>query len=182
MAYKRFTEKTIKQTAAYKKKPVTTKKERMLYKSLPPTSESKFQEKCHAWFQKTFPDKLSYSIPNGANTAEYVQKDEEGNEKKVNLERLKLLREGMLPGAADYFIQEPIQNKESRFGWYFGLHIELKFNGGTQKDNQKDFQRKVEARGFKYLIVRENENIKNAEGVIDPLLHFKKAVYQYFGI
>lgn len=163
------------------------------YKSPPPTDEHEFQVYCHEWLKDNAwaiigvskplvrvekgviiePPQpfMHYAVPNGAKTPGRKVKDKFGKEKRVSLEAIKLLREGLLPGVADYFIAKPC-------GGFHGCYIEFKFGDNTQSKAQKQFQESVESEGYAYYLIYDNRNPSN--GFIDPLLNFKVAVMQYF--
>jgi hypothetical protein len=67
-------------------------------------------------------------------------------------------RMGVLPGVADYLV----------FGGTRDIAIEIKDEDGKQNENQKEFQRRWEATGKLYCIVRTLEEFKkivNAVGI-----------------
>jgi hypothetical protein len=150
------------------------------YTSVPPSSEHEFQVYCHSWFLGKFGEKInSYAIPNGAKTESTVIQNKEGENVLVNFEKEKNKREGLLRGAADYFIQCISKTSENPYGIYAGLYIELKYNKGSQRADQKEFQEKALKSGYQYVVVRNNTTVLDNNGAIDPLLHFKEVVYKY---
>ena len=65
--------------------------------------------------------------------------------------------EGVTAGVADIILHVPsfYQTKDELFGIYYSLCIELKSPTGTQSEEQKIWQRMVEAAGSKYMIGRD---------------------------
>lgn len=159
-----------------KKRSRTPKIQVHKYTSVPPKDEHEFQTYCHEWLERCYPALVAYAVPNGAKTPGRKVTDKFGNEKRVSLEALKLKREGLLTGVADYFIAKPIQTKNTESGWYHGLYIEFKFGSNKQSDSQIDFQKKVGEEDYLYLLIYDNRNVVDANGCLDPLLHFKRAV------
>ena len=163
------------------------------YTSIPPTDEHRFQQYCHEWLKKYYPKIIGYAVPNGAKLpARKVPKkdsrgnilyDENGKEKtkRVSLEAIKLLAEGLMPGVADYFIAKPIRTNLTESGWYHGLYIEFKFADGEQSENQIIFETRVTEEDYYYICIWDNRTIADANGSIDPLLHFKQAIINYLG-
>lgn len=107
--------------------------------------ESKIQIACIKWFDYSYPKlKLNlFSIPNGGKRSKLA-----GGIQKA---------EGMRAGVADLFLAVPkiISNIICH-----GLFIEMKTTKGTQKDTQKEFQKAVEAQGYKYVICRSFDEFK----------------------
>lgn len=97
--------------------------------------ESQIQQSCFTWFRLQFPDlaKLMFAVPNG------------GHRRRIEAKIMKA--EGVTAGVADVLFLYP--NSE-----YHGLCIEFKTSTGRQQLSQKEFQQAVEARGYKYAIVR----------------------------
>ncbi len=58
----------------------------------------------------------------------------------------KLKAEGVKAGVSDLFIYIPTKN-------YAGLFVEVKYGKNKQSEYQIDFQKKVEVRGYKYILV-----------------------------
>lgn len=164
------------------------------YNSIPPKDEHEFQSLCHAWLERwslqTNTLLIHYAIPNGAKLparkvhAKYKGKalfDENGNPKMVRVSREanKLLREGLLPGVADYFISKPVKTNQTKSGWYHGLYIELKYGDNKQSESQIAFMKSVISEDYLYLVIYDNRSILDANGGLDPLLNFKIAVLKY---
>lgn len=95
--------------------------------------ESKIQQACVRWFRLQYPRLVLFAIPNG------------GYRNAITGAILKA--EGVLPGASDLILLHPS-------GEYHGLCIEMKTPQGRQQETQKEFQRRVEAVGYKYAICR----------------------------
>lgn len=108
--------------------------------------ESKLQCACVRWFRYQYP-KLShalFSVPNGAYFAA-----------KGKMEGARMKAEGLLPGVSDMILLQ-------HSGIYGALLIEFKTKQGRQNDAQKQWQKKVEKDGYKYVIVRSLEEFQNA--------------------
>jgi hypothetical protein len=109
-------------------------------KNLPTKPETKIQSACVLWFRMQYPDIVIYAIPNGG--------------KRDKITAAILQREGVLEGVADLFIMHAVLP-------YNGYYIETKTVKGSQSDEQKAFQAKAEAAGYKYDLIRsEDEFIK----------------------
>lgn len=95
-------------------------------------TESRIQQDCFIWLWNAHPEtrKLLFSVPNG------------GSRNPIEAKRLKA--EGLIPGVSDLI-----------FLWkgnsYF---IEMKTDKGHQQRNQVEWQRIVEAQGFRYFVCR----------------------------
>ena len=99
-------------------------------------------------FVKTFyPDVLMFSIPNGANTS--------------SINRLRLVKEGLLSGVPDLAILE------KRKGFY-GLFIEFKTDKGELSDKQREIIAKLGANGFLVFVAR---NHRTAIDLIESYLN-----------
>ena len=97
--------------------------------------EHHLQAACVQWFRLQYP-KLKhnlFAIPNG------------GRRDQVTGARLKL--EGVLPGVADLILLKP--NKQ-----FHALLIEMKTRLGRQSEAQRQWQRLIEADGYRYVICR----------------------------
>lgn len=100
--------------------------------------ESKIQQNCITWFRLQFPD-LQYNIFAIGNG---------GYRRRIEAKIMKA--EGVTAGVAD--VQLVYSNRDFK-----GLFIEFKTKTGRQQDTQKRFQSVVEAQGYKYAIVRSEE-------------------------
>lgn len=72
--------------------------------------------------------------------------------KRTKYEQFKALAFGIKAGVSDIMIYEP-----NRF--YNGLCIELKAKKGTTTQNQKDFLKEIEKRGWKIAICRSIDEV-----------------------
>ena len=95
--------------------------------------EHKLQCSCIKYFRYAYPvySKLLFSIPNGGS--------------RNIIEAVKLKKEGVLAGCADLFLSVPNS-------FYHGFYIEMKYGKNKQSENQKIFQKEVEAVGYKYSL------------------------------
>ena len=100
--------------------------------------ESNLQIACVRWFRLQFPSiaPLLFSVPNG------------GRRDAVTGAILKA--EGAVAGVSDLLLLLPS-------GEHHGLCIEMKTAKGTQSKEQKEWQKAVEAVGYKYAVVRSFE-------------------------
>lgn len=98
--------------------------------------ESRLQKACVKWFRYEFPNfrLLLFAVPNG------------GSRRRIEGAIMK--EEGVTAGVADLLFLYPSNG-------YHGLCIEMK-NGdkGRQQTTQKEWQKKVEEAGYKYIICR----------------------------
>jgi len=88
-------------------------------------------------------DNLIFSVPNGGS--------------RNPIEAMKLKKTGTMAGISDLIIMAP-----NRI-----IFLELKTEKGIQSEVQKNFQNKVEALGFEYLLIR---NLKQYEDLMQTLL------------
>lgn len=99
--------------------------------------EEILQSKCYLWFHNTFPlwRKMLFHVDNNSWNA-------------VIGARKKAL--GVNSGVADLVLV------------LFGevMWIEMKTIDGTQSDDQKEFQEKIERRGMKYVIIRTEQDFR----------------------
>jgi hypothetical protein len=106
-------------------------------------SEDKIQAEIFRWYHNTFctiksnPQHVIFSVPNG------------GMRNKI--EAMKFKATGLLAGVSDLIILQPNRT----------IFLEVKTSTGTQSAVQKEFQKKVEALGFEYLLVRSLEECQN---------------------
>lgn len=100
--------------------------------------ESNLQIACVRWFRLQYPSiaPLLFSVPNG------------GRRDAVTGAILKA--EGAVAGVSDLLLL--FSN-----GVHHGLCIEMKTEKGKQSDAQKEWQKAVEAVGYKYAVVRSFE-------------------------
>ncbi len=99
-----------------------------LTKRKPRHVESGIQQACVKWFRLEFPQYIILSIPNGGS--------------RNAIEAANLKKEGALAGASDLMIIA-----ERRV-----LFVEMKRPKGRQQQSQKDFQRRVEMLGHRYVL------------------------------
>lgn len=99
--------------------------------------ESQLQQMCVRYFRYVYPQYIIYATPNG------------GTRNPAEAKRLKA--EGVLAGVADLTILLP-QGKI--------IYIEMKVKGNRQTDNQKAFQQKAEALGYKYYVCYSFDEFK----------------------
>lgn len=116
--------------------------------------ESQTQRQCVTWFGLQYADLslLMFAVPNG------------GARSKTEAAIMK--GEGVKAGVADLLFLFP--NRE-----HHGLCIEFKTEKGRQSESQKRFQRKVEAFGYRYEVIRSLEEFMNL--IKDYLSKAKKA-------
>ncbi|MCQ2608742.1 MAG: VRR-NUC domain-containing protein [Bacteroidales bacterium] len=95
--------------------------------------ESTLQCNCVKWFKLQYPKLLLFAVPNG------------GNRDAITGAILK--KEGVLAGVADLFLDHASQG-------FHGLRIEMKTEKGRQSESQKEYQRRCEENGYKYVVCR----------------------------
>lgn len=118
--------------------------------------ESNLQIACVRWFRLQYPSiaPLLFSVPNG------------GRRDAVTGAILKA--EGAVAGVADLLLLLPS-------GDYHGLCIEMKTEKGKQSDAQKEWQKAVEAVGYKYAVVRSFEQFSAL--ISDYIIDGKGRIY-----
>lgn len=118
--------------------------------------ESNLQIACVRWFRLQFPSiaPLLFSVPNG------------GRRDAVTGAILKA--EGAVAGVADLLLLLPS-------GDHHGLCIEMKTEKGKQSDAQKEWQKAVEAAGYKYAVVRTFEQF--ADLIDDYIIDGTRSIY-----
>ena len=101
----------------------------------PDDEEHRIQCACVNWFRLQYPTHASalFAVPNG------------GRRDRVSGAKLKA--EGVLPGVSDLILLLPR-------GRHHGLLIEMKTERGKQSQAQRDWQRDMVHRGYKYLVIR----------------------------
>lgn len=97
--------------------------------------ESTTQRTCVKWFRLQYPQyaRLLFAVPNGG-----VRSRQTGAVLKA---------EGVVAGVADLILFAPS-------GGYHALCIEMKTETGRQSTEQREWQREVEAQGYKYALCR----------------------------
>nr|DAM90102.1 MAG TPA: Nuclease [Bacteriophage sp.] len=101
----------------------------------PGHAEDDLQMQCVRWFRLQFPQlsRLLHHSPNGG--------------RRDAREGARFKKMGTQPGFPDLILLVASQD-------YHALLIELKTRTGRQQDSQKDYQKRVEAQGYKYVVVR----------------------------
>lgn len=109
----------------------------------PGDAEHRLQSSCVRWFRMQYPQwgHSLFAVPNG------------GRRDKATGARLK--DEGVLAGVADMILLR--QSKG-----YGALLIEMKTKAGRQAASQKEWQKAVEADGYRYVICRSLEEFMAA--------------------
>ena len=109
--------------------------------------EHRIQCACVRWFAYQYPqyEGLLFACPNG------------GARDKVTGAMLKA--EGVIAGVADLILLVPSNHTTLDDGrtWYRPIHalcIEMKTEKGRQSPEQKAWQKKIEAHGYKYAVCR----------------------------
>jgi hypothetical protein len=107
----------------------------------PDDEEHRIQVACFNWFNVQYPKfrGLLYHVPNG------------GWRDKVVAAKLKA--GGVVPGVADLAL-------DMARGGYHGMKIELKTAKGKQSPAQREWQRLVEAQGYRYIICHSLDEFK----------------------
>lgn len=121
--------------------------------------ESRLQQQCVAWFRAQYPQYsmlLTHPINEGS--------------KNTRVSGAIHKAEGTVAGVADllFFLPSRITERKGKDGtvvpcikYFHGLFIELKTETGRQSQEQKDFQKMVEAAGYRYVVLRSYEEFKN---------------------
>ena len=101
----------------------------------PKDEEHKIQVSMVNWFRLQYPSMRHnlFSVPNG--------------ERRDAVTGAKLKAEGVLPGVSDLILL-----KSNRF--YGALLIETKTKKGVQRKSQKEWEAKITADGYKYVVCR----------------------------
>ena len=105
-------------------------------------SESSIQAEIFKWYSNNFctinfqPQHIIFAVPNG------------GTRNKI--EALTLKATGLVSGVSDLIVVKPNEV----------VFVELKTEIGVQSENQKKFQSKVEAMGYRYLLIRSLNEFK----------------------
>lgn len=107
----------------------------------PRNEEHRLQSACVRWYRLQYPKMKHnlFSVPNGG--------------KRDAVTGAKLKEEGALAGVADLILL-----KSNRF--YGALLIEMKTKTGHQSDTQKQWEEKITADGYKYIVVRSLEDFQ----------------------
>ena len=99
-------------------------------KTKPRHEESSIQKRCVAWFHYQWPRHICFAVPNG------------GARNKA--EACIMKGDGVLAGVSDLIVVG-----DGRI-----LFVEMKTQRGKQSPTQKDFQKRVESLGHKYVVCR----------------------------
>lgn len=104
--------------------------------------EHRLQTACVRWFKFQYPKMHHnlFAVPNGS--------------KRDAVTGAKLKAEGVLAGVSDLILL-----KSNRF--YGALLIEMKTPTGYQSKSQAEWQHKIMADGYKYVVIRSIEEFKN---------------------
>jgi hypothetical protein len=111
--------------------------------------EHRLQCACVRWFRLAYPQHHHnlFAVPNGGY--------------RTPSTAAKIKAEGALPGVSDLILL-------IARGDYHGLLIELKTDKGRQSEAQREWQRLIEADGYKYVVVRSIEEfIKVVEAYLN---------------
>lgn len=111
--------------------------------------EHRLQCACVRWFRLAYPQHRHnlFAVPNGGY--------------RTPATAAKIKAEGALPGVSDLILL-------IARGGYHGLLIELKTDKGRQSEAQREWQRLIEADGYKYVVVRSIEEfIKVVEAYLN---------------
>lgn len=111
--------------------------------------ESLIQQSCIFWFDHQYPKlRLNlFSIPNERKTD--LKTNKKGQTYSPSGARMKA--QGRRRGVADLFLALGYSDRNYH---YHGFFIEMKSAAGRQEKEQKEFQKAVEAKGYKYAIIR----------------------------
>ena len=114
--------------------------------------EHNIQCACVRWFNFQWPEYrgLLFAVPNG------------GARSKATAGKLKA--EGVVAGVSDLILLVPKFVKAKDEGWYNTIHalcIEMKTEKGRQSPEQKDWQERVEAHGYKYAVCHSLDEFMN---------------------
>lgn len=115
--------------------------ERQSTRKRPSDDEHRIQVACVRWFKQQYPlfAHNLFAVPNG------------GRRDAVTGARLKA--EGVLAGVADLILLKP-----NRF--YGALLIEMKTRKGKQQQTQREWQQKIIADGYHYVICRSFDDFR----------------------
>ena len=105
-------------------------------------NESTLQIHCVSWFNLVYSDLrgLLFSVPNGG-------------QRNVATARV-MKMEGVVAGVSDLILFVP------RHGFH-AFCIEMKTEKGKQSELQKEWQNKVEAQGYKYVVCHSIDDFRN---------------------
>ena len=105
----------------------------------PAEEEHRIQCACIRWYRYQYPKMRHnlFAVPNG------------GWREKATAGKMKA--EGVLPGVADLILLKSNAH-------YGALLIEMKTRKGSQSEHQKQWQKQIEADGYKYVVCRSLED------------------------
>lgn len=108
------------------------------FRHSPRDLEHRLQCACVRWFRLAYPQHHHnlFAVPNGGY--------------RTPATAAKIKAEGALPGVSDLILL-------IARGGYHGLLIEMKTDKGRQSEAQREWQRLIEADGYKYVVVRSIE-------------------------
>lgn len=103
--------------------------------------EHRLQSACVRWYRLQYPKMRHnlFAVPNGS--------------RRDAVTGAKLKEEGVLAGVADLILL-----KSNRF--YGALLIEVKQGKGRQSESQKEWEHKITADGYKYVVIRSLEEFQ----------------------
>ena len=113
-------------------------------------TEARIQTDIVRWFTNTYclkhqnPRSLILSVPNGGT--------------RNPIEAMGMKAQGLLPGASDLIV---IHNRTL-------IWVEVKAENGKQSAEQVEFETRVKAQGYQYIVIRSLEAFK---ATIDAILH-----------
>lgn len=109
-------------------------------------NELRLQSECFQWFHNTYPQYRQLLFR--------VKGELDNHPRKTQIDTMKQLAEnkatGIVPGVSDFVLAL----RKIHF-------IELKIGKNTQQQNQIDFQRKIEAMGHEYAVLRSLQEFQN---------------------
>ena len=106
------------------------------------TSENIIQSEIFKWYHNNFcttnckPQHIIFSVPNGGT--------------RNKLEAITMKATGLVSGISDLIVVKPDEV----------VFVEVKNEIGIQSENQKNFQKKIEAMGYRYLLIRSLNEFK----------------------
>jgi len=113
-------------------------------------TEHNLQSACIKWFRLQYPSETLHSIPNGTKMSPVTGK-------WYNTE-------GRMAGVADCFLAAPSQEIDlynCKQKIIHGAYIEFKSEKGKQTDTQREFEKRVTYKGYKYWVIRDFEDFRN---------------------
>lgn len=119
-------------------------------------AESYTQQACVAWFNSQYPSLsgLLFAVPNDGRRTMKMVRSRTGY-KTICVGGSRKKAEGMVAGVSDLILLVPR-------GGFGALCVELKTPVGRQSSAQKEWQRKAEMAGNKYIICRDVETFSDS--------------------